>query len=194
MEQAIHLMERKLGTKVRKSTGVPYMAHLYNCLSFVADYGGDEIAQTAAILHDAVEDAGVTYTELENQFGREVADIVATVTEDKRIAEWSTRKLLYANALRLARPRVILVALADKVDNIRGMVRGYHREGLNFFSRFNAGMGAQVAAHTAIIEAVEANPSVQGEALLRKAAAELRQAVEQLAELAHYDEIGRLSS
>src|SRR5687768_16481955 len=70
--------------QARKS-GEAYISHPLAVARIVADLGLDDITITAALLHDAVEDTGVTLTDVEREFGGEVAAIVDGVTKLDRL-------------------------------------------------------------------------------------------------------------
>jgi GTP pyrophosphokinase len=109
--------------QVRKS-GEPYVTHPLAVATIVADLGLDDVTVAAALLHDAVEDTGITNEQLEDQFGAEVAAIVDGVTKLERIEfasreaqqAASMRKMLLAMAQDL---RVLVVKLADRLHNMR---------------------------------------------------------------------------
>ena len=65
----------------------PYINHLLEVASLVAEAtsGSDATLVIVALLHDAVEDQGVTPEMLANEFGQHVADIVLEVTDDKTL-------------------------------------------------------------------------------------------------------------
>lgn len=60
-------------------SGVPYIFHPYH----VAEQMADEFTTCAALLHDVVEDAGLTFKELEDQFPKEVLDALRLLTHEK---------------------------------------------------------------------------------------------------------------
>jgi GTP pyrophosphokinase len=109
--------------QVRKS-GEPYVTHPLAVATIVAELGLDEVTVAAALLHDAVEDSGITTEELERRFGAEVAAIVDGVTKLERI-EFQTREAQQAASMRkmllaLADDlRVLVVKLADRLHNMR---------------------------------------------------------------------------
>lgn len=67
------------GTQLDKR-GVPYMVHLTNVARAVAASTYSPVAAQAAILHDVLEDTGVTEAQLEREFGPQVTEIVRTLT------------------------------------------------------------------------------------------------------------------
>src|SRR5438309_4810174 len=91
--------------QVRKS-GESYIHHPLAVAAIVAELGLDDITIAAALLHDAVEDTGVTIEQLEREFGPEVAAIVDGVTKLDRV------KFDSKEAQQAATVRKMLVAMA----------------------------------------------------------------------------------
>ena len=77
----------------------PYTNHLAEVAALVERWSGSESAIAAAWLHDTVEDCPPTsVTELESLFGKDVADIVAELTDDKSLPKADRKKLQIINA------------------------------------------------------------------------------------------------
>ena len=110
----------------KRRDGTPYVTHVAAAAQTVAGMGLDEDSIVAALLHDTIEDTGVTYEEIAKQFGRSVADIVEGVTKLSRVNYTSReeeqmenlRKMLLAMSKDI---RVILIKLADRLHNMRTM-------------------------------------------------------------------------
>ena len=81
----------------------------------------DPVALIAAILHDTVEDTGVTAAELEAAFGAAVAATVLEVTDDKSLPKDRRKQLQIEHAPHLT-PAAKLVKLADKLCNLRDII------------------------------------------------------------------------
>ena len=75
---------KKHGDQKRKS-GEPYIIHPTNVAYTIAEIGLDEKTISAALLHDVVEDTDATYSDIVNEFGKEIADMVDGVTKLKQI-------------------------------------------------------------------------------------------------------------
>jgi GTP diphosphokinase / guanosine-3',5'-bis(diphosphate) 3'-diphosphatase len=103
--------------------GSPYVNHLISVARLLADEGGvaDPVVLVAAVLHDTVEDVGVSPEEIEQEFGSEVRDIVAEVTDDKSL-EKSVRKRLQVEHAPGMSVGAKLVKLADKIANLRDVL------------------------------------------------------------------------
>ncbi len=112
--------------QVRKS-GAPYITHPLAVAILLADIGMDTTTLVAALLHDTVEDTGLTIGEVKAEFGAEVAVLVDGVTKldgskwgDHAEAE-TFRKMILAASIDL---RVLVIKLADRVHNLRTL--GHH--------------------------------------------------------------------
>ena len=73
--------------QVRKGTKLPYLTHPANVAIILSRYGRDNDTVVAGILHDVIEDTAHDYDDMLDDFGREVADIVACLTKDMRLVE-----------------------------------------------------------------------------------------------------------
>jgi GTP pyrophosphokinase len=107
-----------------RSSGEPYMVHPLNVAMILAELRLDEVSIATGLLHDVLEDTGMTKERLEELFGPDVAHLVDGVTKIGRYAFTSReaqqaetfRKMLLAMTDDL---RVILVKLADRLHNMR---------------------------------------------------------------------------
>ena len=90
----------------------------------------------AALLHDVMEDAGVTREELEQAFGPRVAWLVMDESEDKR-KTWQERKGYTVRHLMTASREIKILALGDKLSNMRSTARDYLVMGDHIWQRFN---------------------------------------------------------
>lgn len=118
-QQAVSFAARVHQHQLRKDGKTPYVAHPLRVAITVRHVFGvdDEIALAAACLHDVIEDTKTDYDELAEQFGEEVAEVVATLTKDARLPE-PEREAAYDEAIRNGSWRAKLIKLADVFDNI----------------------------------------------------------------------------
>lgn len=130
----------------RKNSAVPYVAHLLSVAALVLYHGGGEDEAIAALLHDTVEDGKASLAEVSAHFGARVAAIVEGCSEPggEPRPPWRERKAAYIQNLSRADASVCLVAAADKLDNIRAVLRDYDREGDRVWDRFRAGPQEQL--------------------------------------------------
>jgi len=101
----------------------PYINHPIALAHTLAVEGGvsDPVTLAAAVLHDTIEDTNTTHAELAERFGREVADVVAEVTDDKGLDRHVRKQRQVEHAAHLS-PRARLVKLADKICNVRDIL------------------------------------------------------------------------
>ncbi len=109
-----------------RASGEPYITHPIAVAGLCAEWKLDAQAIMAALMHDAMEDCGVTKIELIERFGAPTADLVDGLTKLDKL-QFSTREESQAESFRkmllaMARDvRVILIKLADRVHNMRTM-------------------------------------------------------------------------
>jgi guanosine-3',5'-bis(diphosphate) 3'-pyrophosphohydrolase len=102
----------------------PYVNHLAEVAELVATAteGRDANLVAAAVLHDTVEDTATLPGELASIFNADVAELVAEVTDDKRLDKAERKRLQVEHALaKTARAKVL--KLADKTSNLRSLVK-----------------------------------------------------------------------
>ena len=127
----------------RKGTGIPYIAHVLGVAALVLEYGANEDEAIGALLHDAAEDGGgeATLAEIRARFGDAVADIVlgcsdSLVEDPEDKLPWVERKENYLAHLENANGSVCLVSAADKLHNVRSIIRDYREHGEEVWQRF----------------------------------------------------------
>ena len=114
----------------RKGKGFPYIVHPLEAVSIAATMTSDQELLAAAALHDTMEDTSVTFRELEREFGKRVAELVEAEYDVEfagktREQSWRLRKEEAIDRLSTAANDVKIVALADKLSNIRAIYRDY---------------------------------------------------------------------
>ena len=126
VEKAYELAKSAHGDQRRKS-GEPYIIHPLSVAIILAELEMDKETIIAGILHDVVEDTGVTDEQIEEEFGNEVASLVDGVTkltqlnysQDKiEVQAENLRKMFIAMAKDI---RVVVIKLADRLHNQRTM-------------------------------------------------------------------------
>lgn len=126
--------------QMRKGTSIPYYAHLIAVTAITLEYGGTEDQAIAALLHDAVEDAGgqPTLQQIRLDFGDTVAGMVEACTDADVIPKppFLERKRMYHAHLEHASSDALLVSAADKLHNLQAVTRDYRAHGSELWSRF----------------------------------------------------------
>lgn len=112
-----HTDQRRKGRRAQ-----PYVNHLVEVALLVSETtaGTDPNLVAAALLHDVVEDQGVTPEEIATTFGPDIAGLVMEVTDDKALTSVERKRLQVEHAPHLT-PRGKLLKLADKTCNLRSL-------------------------------------------------------------------------
>ena len=108
----------------KRQSGDPYVIHPVAVANILTDLKLDSATIATGLLHDTIEDTYATYNTIEEQFGKEVADLVDGVTKISVFENQATynskaenfRKLILATSKDI---RVLLVKLADRLHNMR---------------------------------------------------------------------------
>lgn len=167
--------------QARKSTTIPYIAHLLAVASIVMEAGGTEDEAIAALLHDGPEDQGgkPTLDVIRTRFGDGVADIVASCSDtfETPKPEWSIRKREYIEHLKSATKEALLVSASDKLHNARATLRDLREKGPSVWDRFTGTREQILENYAGLIGAYQCgDPDVRRSAIV----SELRDTVAQL--------------
>ena len=127
----------------RRGRDFPYIVHPLEALTIVATMTSEPELLAAAVLHDVVEDTPCTVEDIRREFGDRVADLVDAETEKhdhsrSREESWHDRKNAALEELKHAGRDVKIVALGDKLSNMRAIARDYVRYGDDFWQQFHA--------------------------------------------------------
>lgn len=158
IHQAIAFATASHKNQMRKGTKIPYILHCLEAGVIAADLTNkngqvDEDVVAAAILHDTIEDAQVSFETLEVTFGEIVAHLVQNQSEDKS-KDWKTRKEATIQFLKEnTSKRVEIATLADKLSNMRAIARDYTIQKDELWEKFNAGKEAQHWYYQSIADA-----------------------------------------
>jgi (p)ppGpp synthase/HD superfamily hydrolase len=118
-QRAATLAARYHENQARKDGRTPYIAHPMRVTLIVSQVFGesDEIILAASLLHDVIEDTPADFDDVDHACGRDVADIVAALTKDMRLAN-EEREVDYDRQIAQGDWRVKLIKLADVYDNL----------------------------------------------------------------------------
>ena len=107
----------------RRKGGEPYLNHLIEVAYLVSTALSETDANllVAALLHDSIEDVGVTAAELTERFGQDVTCLVLEVTDDKSLPKMERKRLQIEHASKLS-VRAQTIKLADKISNLRSIL------------------------------------------------------------------------
>ncbi len=145
--------------QTRKYPGVdvPYVSHLAGVAATLARHGFDEEVVAAGALHDAIEDAGVTFDEVSRRFGERVATLVRHVTEEDKSLSWEERKRRYLEHFRHKPWEAQAITLADKIDNFQSILVCAADHG-DPWAMFKRGREQQMGRFDALLAMLETLP------------------------------------
>ena len=138
----IFAVKAHAGTE-RRGKGFPYIVHPMEAVEIVATMTSDQELLAAAALHDTVEDTDVTVDRLREEFGDRIASLVASESDtfQEGVSEedsWHERKQAAINRLAAASHDAKIVALGDKLSNMRAIARDYSVMGDDLWKIFHA--------------------------------------------------------
>ncbi len=172
IDSALIFAARAHDGQKRKSTDVPYIVHPVGVMLVLVECGEtDSELLAAALLHDTVEDTGVTLAELREKFGERIAFIVEGCSEPDKGDTWENRKHHTIAFLRTAPRDVALVSAADKLHNVRSMIADHAAQGDRLWSRFKRGREEVAWYHRSILASLKAGEIREHEIVRRLSAA-----------------------
>ena len=130
---AAFALKAHAGTE-RRGKGFPYIIHPMEAASIVATITSDQEILSAAVLHDVVEDTAITLDDIRANFGDRVAALVEAESDVfiENVSEedsWHTRKQAAIDRLENASYDAKIVAMGDKLSNMRAIARDYYQQG-----------------------------------------------------------------
>ena len=127
----------------RRKSEAPYILHPMEVGAIIGSMTDKQEVIAAGVLHDVVEDAGVTIDEIGEKFGTRVMELVASETENKREElppeeTWLIRKEELIEKLRTTDDiEVLMLWIGDKLSNIRAIYRDFLIEGDALWNKFH---------------------------------------------------------
>lgn len=134
LDRAIVFALRAHAGTERRGKGFPYIVHPLEAVEIVATMTADQELLAAAALHDTVEDTDVTIEQIREEFGEHIASLVEAesdikVTGVSKEESWRIRKQAAIDRLAAAPLDAKMVALGDKLSNMRAIARDYAEQG-----------------------------------------------------------------
>lgn len=132
----------------------PMIMHPISVGMLLEEYGYDDNIVAAGYLHDVVEDTKYTIEEIENIFGKDIANLVYGASEPDKSLCWEERKQHTINEVKNLSLRNKLVVCADKINNLGDLKLVFQKTGIRDFSRFNEGEEKQKWYYTSVYESL----------------------------------------
>ena len=126
----------------RRGKGFPYIVHPMEAVEIVATMTTDQELLAAAALHDTIEDTDVTYEQIRKEFGERVANLVHAESDQfpEGVSEedsWHDRKKAAIDRLAATSYDAKIVAMGDKLSNMRAIWRDYQTQGDELWKIFH---------------------------------------------------------
>ena len=126
----------------RRGKGFPYIVHPMEAVEIVATITPDQELLAAAALHDTIEDTDVTVEDIRREFGDRVAELVHAESDQftEGVSEkdsWHDRKKAAIDRLAAASHDAKIVAMGDKLSNMRAIWRDYQNKGDELWNIFH---------------------------------------------------------
>ena len=134
LDRAIIFAVKAHHNSERRGKGFPYIVHPMEAVEIVATITSDQELLAAAALHDTIEDTDVTLEDIRREFGERVARLVETESDQFKEGipeeeDWHERKQAAIDRLRRASRDAKIVAMGDKLSNMRAIYRDYMTQG-----------------------------------------------------------------
>ena len=141
----------------RRGKGFAYIIHPLETMTIVATMTNDPELLAAAVLHDTVEDTNTTIEDIRKEFG----DRVVTIIENETIIDdgsmpWKERKLITIDHIKKSSKDSKIVALGDKLSNIRSIYLDYLEMGDKLWDKFHCNEKEEIKwYYVSLAEALE---------------------------------------
>ena len=117
-EKILHFIFIAFQGMKRKKENIDLVFHSVMVGNMLKNINSSEVIVNTGYLHDIIEDTSYTYEDIANKFGKQLADNVSKLSEDKTITNYKERKQEFINRLKNYDSDLLLVELADKLQNL----------------------------------------------------------------------------
>lgn len=143
LDRAIVFAVRAHAGTERRGKGFPYIVHPLEAMEIVATMTSDQELLAAAVLHDTVEDTNVTVDQIRAEFGDRIASLVEAESDEPHmgsdsVESWRVRKQVAIDNLASASLDTKIVALGDKLSNMRAIARDFAVQGNKLWNLFHS--------------------------------------------------------
>lgn len=130
---------------------IPYISHCVMVGYILQKALFDEEVVCAGILHDVIEDTGISKEEIEREFGEKIKNLVWSVSEEDKSLPWEIRKAKYIEKIKNASSEAKAISIADKIHNLHSMISSLKRGG-DIWSNMKRGKELQIERHEKLLE------------------------------------------
>lgn len=138
LDSAILFATRAHSGTERRGKAFPYIVHPLEAVSICSTISSDQQILAAAALHDVVEDTDITLEEIRSRFGDRVASLVGSETDTlPPETSWHERKKAAIEKLAASSHDAKVVAIGDKLSNMRAIYRDWCVKGDEIWNIFH---------------------------------------------------------
>ncbi len=142
LDKAIMFAVKAHSNTERRGKGFPYIVHPMEAMEIVSTITPDQELLAAAVLHDTVEDTDVTVEDIRREFSDRIAGIVASESDEMIAGKseqetWHDRKQAAIDRLAAESLDSKIVAMGDKLSNMRAIARDYAVKGDGLWNIFH---------------------------------------------------------
>ena len=138
------------GQRRKSDLDKPMIIHPMNVANILNEYGFDENVIAAGYLHDTVEDTPVTFENIKEKFGDDIASLVYGASEPDKSLSWEERKQHTIDTIKTLDLRHKAIICADKISNLEDMRILFEIKGEYDFSAFKRGFENQKWYYTEV--------------------------------------------
>ncbi len=124
LEEVIKFAKEKHKNQKRKFSKLPYFIHPKRIAEKIKQITNNINIIATAYLHDTIEDTNATYEEINQLFGKEIADLVKELTSDNIEVKKMGKKKYLTQKMNKMSENAFLVKLVDRLDNIKDIKDG----------------------------------------------------------------------
>jgi len=142
LDKAIIFAVKAHANMERRGKGFPYIVHPLEAVEIVSTITSDQHLLAAAVLHDVIEDTDCTEEQLRKEFGDRIADLVVSESDvyiggESSEESWHRRKEEAINRILNSSYESKIVAMGDKLSNMRAIARDYFKMGDSLWNIFH---------------------------------------------------------
>jgi (p)ppGpp synthase/HD superfamily hydrolase len=126
------------------SGGLPYIEHPRMVAATLAERGYPDAILAAALLHDVVEDSDTTVDDLVAEFGDDIANLVATLSDDGSIESYRDRKDEHRSRVADVDGDALAIYAADKLANMTTLHGAIEAEGIKVADEYDVPLGLKL--------------------------------------------------
>lgn len=153
VERAIRTATSAHREQKRKGSNLPYISHPFTVMCLAAGVCDDENILIACLFHDILEDVPEKYTrdQMEAEFGRDVVNLVLSVTKNSQLTNWEERSKAYLRQIREGDMATLVISACDKIHNLMSILDDYDTLGEDLWNKFNSTKQQQIWFYTSFL-------------------------------------------